>query len=162
MKAVHSPPPSTLVQASKHTHTHLNAHSVLLSHPDNLYPTAICICWAKLISFCLAGHFLLSADHRSWRLMQQLRSHMASGRVQMNRYTSAKCMHAAFPGRREEWGRGGVHTGKQTEIKDETRWGKLLCWQGAEQSLLAPLQAQGEEEARNSSGCLPVCTDGIV
>lgn len=25
-------------------HTHSNAHSLLLSQPDNLYPTAVCIC----------------------------------------------------------------------------------------------------------------------
>lgn len=37
---------------------------------------------------------------------------------------------------RREWIRGEVHTGKQLEIKNGTGRGKLLCWQGTEQSLL--------------------------
>lgn len=119
-------------------HTHSNAHSLLLSHPDNLYPTAVCICWAKPFSFWLLNQFSLSPDRLHQRLMQQLQPYETKGFWDYaKKQVFHHKLHICYTSHcKREWIRGEVHTGKQLEIKNGTGRGKLLCWQGTEQSLL--------------------------
>lgn len=112
-------------------HTHSNAHSLLLSHPDNLYPTAVCICWAKPFCFWLLNQFSLSPDRLHQRLMQQLQPYESKGFWDYaKKQVFHHKLHICYTSHcRREWIRGEVHTGKQLEIKNGTGRGKLLCWQ---------------------------------
>lgn len=123
---------NTLVQTSKHSHT------------CTLTPTLIsCIILQRVFAeqswFCsawLTSFRSLQTDHVHQLFDATITQLEESTGWSMQRNTD-NCICAAHSGRGEKW--GGVEECtllNSWEKKDGTGKGKLLCWQGAEQSLL--------------------------